>query len=321
MTQPTFRDFIRDTLRTRTQLPAASVDLLTDETCMIEFQRAFTSKLWDPLNQWEWYELIGDSSTNKIVVWYYQRRFPDIFNPRTALGQGNLSPVATMARLKMNSISKRAYSGFARHLGFDRWIKIPEGVDVDHHHHHHQPQPNRSQGELRLAAPSAPKSDSACEDVFEAFVGCLEYLIDERIGPHVGYAVCYEWMKTVLDECIKHVDMSLEGLYDHRSIANELKSVCGSLMDCRIESHAVPCPDQSPTTHGKTTYRARYVVLVRRPGHPQLELPQPWFAAPGKKDAQQLAAQYMVRSEVFQGIAARYNLPLKKAPLQVKQVR
>ena len=318
-----FRAFIHQTLRTRTSLPVAQIDQLTTPVCMLEFQRAFTSKLWDPQLQWEWYELIGDVTTNKIVVWYYQRRFPDIFNPRTALGQGNLSPVATMARLKMNSISKRAYSRFARHLHFDWWIQIPEGVDTD------QPRPSLSLSiplsELKLATPDAPKSDSACEDVFEAFIGCLEYLVDEKIGPHVGYAVCYEWMKTVLDECIQHVDMSLEGLYDKASIANELKSVCGSLMDCRIESHAIHSSTsphcQTAQNRGKTLYRARYVVMVRRPGLPQLDLAQPWFTAQGKKDAQQLAAEYMVNNEVFQNVAAQYGLPLKKVPLQVKRVK
>jgi dsRNA-specific ribonuclease len=314
----TFRRFIHDTLSTRTSLPKSHVDALTDPSAMLEFERAFTSKLWDPLSQWEWYELIGDVTTNKIVVWYYQRRFPDIFNPKTALGQGNLSPVATMARLKMNSISKRAYSGFARHLGFDRWIKIPECVDD------HSGRPTLTVNPtpatpMKLAAPEAPKSDSACEDVFEAFIGCLEYLVDDRIGQHVGYAVCYDWMKTVLDECIQHVDMSLEALYDSRSLVNEIKSVCGSLMDCRIENHAVPGTGSPGGGGTKSMYRARYVVLVRRSGQPVIELRQPWFVATNKKDAQQLAAKFMLDAEVFQRTAQLYGLPLKKEPLQVKK--
>jgi len=304
-----FRTFIRNTLSKRTTLNTGLVDKLTTPECMVEFTRAFTSKLWDPNLQWEWYELIGDVTTNKIVVWYYANRFKDMFNPKTALGQGNLSPVAIMARLKMNSISKRAYSKFARHIQFDRWIRIPEPVESDMNGSNPNPP-------LKLMTPESSKPDSACEDVFEAFVGCLEYLCDQHIGPHVGYAVCYEWMKTVLDECIQHVDFTLEALYDSVSICNERKSIAGSQMDCRIEAHAV-----SPTmngmsrphtkSHTPTQYKARYVVYVRKPGQPQIEVPHPWFTGMGKREATQGAAKHMLDNKCFEAVVNKYGLTLR----------
>jgi hypothetical protein len=260
--------------------------------------------------QWEWYELIGDVTTNKIVVWYYANRFKDLFNPQTALGQGNLSPVAIMARLKMNSISKRAYSRFARHVQFDRWIRMPVECESDSDS---SVQPPRV-----LMSPEADKPDSACEDVFESFVGCLEYLCDQLIGPHVGYAVCYEWMRTVLDECIQHVDFSLEALYDSVSICNERKSIAGSQMDCRIETHILSPRLNSHSQSqyrppGKTQYKARYVVLVKRPGSTHtIEVPHPWSIAQGKREACQTAAKAMLDNKCFEAVVDKYGLTLRQ---------
>lgn len=310
---PAFKDFIKTTLTQRTFLLEEQINLLTDSTAMLEWQRAFTSKHYDPNCQWEWYELIGDVTTNKVVVWYYQARFKDLFNPLTAVGQGNLSPVATMARLKMNSISKRAYSKFARHVNFHTYIRIPEAMDTDQARSNQPPPTDPST--LKLAPPESPKSDSACEDVFEAFIGCLEYMIDHRIGQHVGYAVCYEWMKTVLDECIKDVDMSQSGLYDWKSIANERKSIAGQLMDCRIESRNISGPANPNRAPGKSQYTARYVIVVRLPGKPQVDVPQPWVVAAGKKEAEELAAKHVLENKCFERVVERYKLPLRvKSP-------
>lgn len=193
-----FRDFILDLLKF-CSISKKHIEILTRPHCMDEFKKAFTHKSINPIHNYEYYETLGDATTNKIVVWYYHRRFPQLFdNP----GGGNMGPVAVMARLKQEGVSKRTYSGFSEKLGFWEYI---------------------------LATDEAKKSrKSMLEDVFESFVGCLEYLIDKEIQEHCGYAVIYNFMKKIMDDI--DIDISREHLYDEKSKLNEeIMSFGGSI--------------------------------------------------------------------------------------------
>lgn len=166
------------------------IGVLTTDDCMKEFTKAFTHKTIDPINNYEYYETLGDATTNKIVVWYYHRRFPELFNNP---GGGNMGPVAIMARLKQEGVSKRAYSSFSERLGF--WEHV-------------------------IATDEAKKSrKSILEDLFESFVGCLEHLIDSKIQEYCGYAVVYTFMKGIMDGI--DINISREALYDEKSLLNE----------------------------------------------------------------------------------------------------
>ena len=308
---PEFQGFIRSTLRARTPLNEAQVLLLTDDSGTTEFARCFTSKLLDPDFHYEFYEMMGDATTNKVVVWYFQRRFPDLFDPRKAAGQGNMSPVAIMARLKMNGISKRTYARFSRHLGFDQWVRLPDAVSPD------SLSRALANGSTPVPTP-AHKNDSVCEDVFEAFVGCLEFLLDSRIGPHVGYAICYEWMKHVMDECCKDVHMERESLYDRRSLLNEKKSEWGSELDVRIESQDIRAQSadsgEARIASGHHRFRARYVILVRKVGLPCREVPTPWCSGLTKKEAQEKSAGCVIDNKWCERVADQYSLTKRVKP-------
>lgn len=186
---PNFYNFIRGLLA-KTELSNAYVQVLLDSDSMREFTKAFTHKTIDPIHNYEYYETLGDVTTNKIVVWYYHRRFPQLFdNP----GGGNMGPVAIMARLKQVGISKKTYSQFASGLGFWEYIRANEEI---------------KKSKLRLL-----------EDTFESFIGCLEYLIDMKIMQHNGYRVVYEFMKKIMDKM--EISLDREELYDHKTKLNE----------------------------------------------------------------------------------------------------
>lgn len=195
---PNFTNFIRGLLD-KAELSEKFVKLLTDEKSMEEFTKAFTHKSVNPIHNYEYYETLGDATTNKIVVWYYHRRFPQLFdNP----GGGNMGPVAVMARLKQVGISKKTYSKFSGGLGFWEYVRGTE---------------------------EAMKSKTKIlEDLFESFIGCLEYLIDMKVMDHSGYGIAYIFMAKIMDKV--NITIDRESLYDHKSKLNEdINSFKGSL--------------------------------------------------------------------------------------------
>ena len=182
-----FTTFIRKLLRAA-QLTPKYIDILTNQDNISQFKRAFTHKSIDSVNNYEYYEILGDVTSNKITVWYYHHRFPEIFKQQNS--------VEIMARLKMNGISKLTYSRFARNLGFEQFILYEE----------------KDKGGHNIS------TVSLLEDVFESFIGCLEYLIDSIFLNYSGYGVVYIFMTKLMDN--ENISLELNDLYDDKSKLN-----------------------------------------------------------------------------------------------------
>ncbi len=190
---PSFRDMIRKTLRLG-DLNEDHIELLTDKSAMIEFTKAFTTKTYDPYYNYEMYEIMGDATTNKVVVWYYLRRFPELM--QGGVKGGMMGSVGIMGRLKIEGVKKEAYADFSKTLGFWEYIRMTKNEETQTLKH--------------------------LEDVFEAFCGCLEWLIETRVGEHCGYGIVYELMKKLLDD-VEIDPYNYEELYDAKSkINNEI---------------------------------------------------------------------------------------------------
>ena len=157
--------------------------LLSRESLYVQ---AFTSKTYDPVNNYEMYELLGDSTANKFLAWYFYRRFPQLHCPEG---------VKVMARLKINYASKQSFSRLADSLGFWPFIRAS---DIEKNS-------NRK---------------SLLEDSLEAFIGLTEMLLDEHFTLGVGYAIVYDILKSLFDQ----IDISLEydRLYDAKTRLKEL---------------------------------------------------------------------------------------------------
>jgi dsRNA-specific ribonuclease len=187
---PNFKGFIVHLLE-KAGLTIKYTSILTNDQSMIQFTHAFTHKSFDPLNNYEYYETIGDVTTNKIVVWYFYRRFPELgVNTQT----GNMGSAAIMSRLKQTGVSNVTYARYCRKLGLDKFLRISPTFKSD-------------------------SLSSVYADLFESFIGCLELLIDTYILIHAGYGICYAFLKLLIDE--ENIKLERDKLYDPKTILNE----------------------------------------------------------------------------------------------------
>ena len=162
------------------------VKMLTDPDAMKIYAAAFTSELVDPGNNYQVLEQVGDLTGNKFIVNYMYERFPQL-----DCAEG----VKVVARLRINYGAKQSFSEIARKLGFWEFISATN--------------------DLRQR-----KMKPLLEDVFEAFLGATERILDKRKRVGVGYAIVYDILASIFDE----MDISLryEDLYDAKTRLKEL---------------------------------------------------------------------------------------------------
>lgn len=262
---PEFKDFIVGLLKT-TGMSKKYIELITDETAMFEFQKAFTAQGVHPVNNYQFYEILGDATTNKCVVFYFMRRFPEIFRDRTGLG-GNMGPVAIMARLKQNGISKKTYGKFAKSLGFWEFIVATE-------------EERKSTTKL-------------LEDTFEAFCGCLETLIDERVLEDTGYTIVRRFMKNLMDK--ENVSINYTDLYDPKSRLNEMMHKHkDKKLEFTLRDHSKSDPEfLNDRSNIPKRFEAQAVITILQTGR-KIGF-DPGFG-PDKKTAEQNASKNLIAS-------------------------
>lgn len=160
------------------------IDLLLNHKA--EFERVFTSAKFDPTNNYEIFELVGDGVANSFLSMYFLNKFPQV-----QCSDG----VKVLARLKINYASKRSFANIALGLGFWPYIRATE--------------------EER-----ATERESLLEDVFEAFIGATAKLLDEEFTVGVGYGIAYQLLKSIFDKMT--FSLEYEDLYDAKSRLKEL---------------------------------------------------------------------------------------------------
>lgn len=181
----TFRDLLKK-IFIQAKLKAKYIDLLLDEDGMKLYSQIFTHPSIDPQNNYEFYEILGDSSANRSIVWYLSRRFPQLNCPEG---------VKIMARLKIHLVSKQTFYTLAESLGF--WPFISATVDE-----------------------RQTKMKKILEDVFEAFIGATELMLDEKIRRGVGNAVTYNIIASLFDDLEISLDYNV--LFDAKTRLKEI---------------------------------------------------------------------------------------------------
>jgi len=156
-----FKEFIVKMLG-YAHLKDEQIRALTSVECMDHFYTAFTHKSHDPVNNYELFETLGDQSLNKSVVWYFYRTYQNVTPEKITLLKNRYASTAVMAQ-------------FARSEGFA---------------HHVLSKETNGNGTCR---------DKTLEDVLEAFLGCLEMLVDKHIRLCLGYYAVYNVVKHYLD--------------------------------------------------------------------------------------------------------------------------
>jgi dsRNA-specific ribonuclease len=189
------------TILTRGRLKPKYIDLLTNEKSMAEYGNAFTAESADTVNNYERYEQLGDISANKFIVWYSYKRFPQL---------DCTEGVKVVARLRINYGATQMFSKLAEELGF--WPFISCAIDP----------PPVIPGEERKKNNKKYRSKhmkNLLEDVFEAFIGCTETLLDKAFRTGVGYAIVYDILTDIFNE--KPMSLVYEDLYDSKTRLKE----------------------------------------------------------------------------------------------------
>ena len=190
-----FKSFISSLMTTRGNINQETVLKLLDDQGMERVKMAFTHSSMVNEKNYEFFEMLGDRSVNKAIIWYMHRRFPEIEN--------NEKAPMYMTELKKKYENKRNFGAWARKIGFEPFIRYKELSYVE----------GKNIKKIRM-------NDSMLEDVFEAFCGVLEDLIDSRIGIGVGYGFVYNIITSLLDE--EYVTTDLNKLVDVKTQIKEL---------------------------------------------------------------------------------------------------
>lgn len=186
-----FKNLVKSLLKKGSIDKSTRKKMLSDENLAL-YAQAFTSDSVNLAKNYEIWEQLGDLSGNKFIVQYFYNRFPQL-----KCKEG----VKVVARLRINYGSKNSFSQIAESLGF--WDFISSTNDLRHR-----------------------KKKSLLEDVFEAFIGVTEHIIDtieDEIG--AGYPSVY----SILESIFNDMDISLkyEDLYDAKTRLKEMFDMFG----------------------------------------------------------------------------------------------
>ena len=180
-----FVNLIKGILR-KGNISEKDISLLTNKEYIKEFSKAFTSETADSKDNYEFYEQMGDSCVNHFLISYMYKRFPVL---KSAKG------VKVVARLKIKYGSKDIFFKIANDLGFWEFISASE-------------------------IEKKKNMKSLLEDVFEAFIGCIEYILNINYVEGVGYAIIYAILSNLFDSI--PISLLYEDLHDAKTRLKEI---------------------------------------------------------------------------------------------------
>ena len=181
-----FVDFLKNTFK-KLDLPKKYADILMSPDSLRRFEDVFTSSSVDIKNNYEIYEQLGDVSINKFIVWYTYDRFPQL--------KTHYAGVRIAARIRINLCSSSTFSELAEKLHFEPYITTHTDI-------------------------LAFKRQDLLEDVFEAFFGCIEHILDENFKSGYGYMMISDMLRVLFDDL--DISLKYEDLYDAKTRIKEL---------------------------------------------------------------------------------------------------
>jgi dsRNA-specific ribonuclease len=192
------KNFLTQILEKRSGMRPDSISkYLDNDQNMTQLMYAFTHKSYDPINNYEYYETLGDVTLNKCVVWYLHKRFPSI--------RSSENPSRVMTSLKTKNISAFVFSKLADFLQLEKYIRYRPIFDI--------------KKRRTIVIDNKMKTD-----VFESLFGTLEDIInntEQMMG--IGEVPVYNILSTLIDQ-IKHISLNIEDLVDDKSKISEIFS-------------------------------------------------------------------------------------------------
>ena len=159
------------------KLKQKHIDTILNHDGLELYSQAYTHPSVNPDINYECLEILGDSTLNQCIVWYLNRRFPQLRNPKG---------VKVIARLKINLVSKQTFFEIGKKIGLWEFIR----ADI----------PTRE-----------TKMKPSIEDVFEAFIGVTQTLLDNlKFG--LGNMICYKIVESLFDDI--EISLKYTDLYD-----------------------------------------------------------------------------------------------------------
>lgn len=190
------------------------VDALIKRKVYKSFEIVFVHKSYNQDSMsgdnYEIHEFLGDPLLNSCVAHYIHNRFPKIVS------------IKWLTRLKHNFMSQKMCAKFAEQLGFFRFIKYAKRVEV----------------ELEDRSESNKVYMSLLEDVFEAFIGKLNEVVNEETKSMAGYLFIYNFIKSLMDKIEIQLDYKI--VFDGRTRLKEVydKQPWGHMKNLiRVTSH------------------------------------------------------------------------------------
>jgi dsRNA-specific ribonuclease len=177
------------------------VSLFVDDAGMAMYASAFTHSHADPVNNYEIYEYVGDSSANNAIVWYMFRKFPQL---HTANG------VYVFSVLKQHYSSKKSFFRLANELGFWPYITALEADTGD---------------SWKKTKNRFSHRKDLLEDAMEAFFGVTSIIADRRLEFGVGNAIIYNIVKSLFDEFFPNISLRYTDVVDAKTRVKEIFDV------------------------------------------------------------------------------------------------
>ena len=159
-------------------LTEAEIVKILDENGMKIMTSAVTHWSLQEEEDYEVWETLGDSTLNKIMIWYMHRRFPHATSEE-------------LTEAKKINVSKGQFPVYAQTLQLPQYVRYKNIT---------------YQSGKNMLTISLDKSMK--EDTFEAFFGALEFLIDSKIILGSGYLIVYNIVTHILDQQQMTVDLS-----------------------------------------------------------------------------------------------------------------
>lgn len=188
-----FREFIIEQLRIA-KINQEYREAFTDPEGMKMFLAVVTHPTHDAETNYEEFEFVGDGIIKGILSQYIPRRFP-----KMAGGESKYSKKGTgegvLSKTRRFLEQRKTLSDFALERGF--WDYVRADADI-----------------------LEKSRKETLEDVFEAFVGALTEIVDQRVKRGLGYNYAYNYVEASLNNM--EIEISKKTLDDPITRLNEL---------------------------------------------------------------------------------------------------
>lgn len=195
-----FKESIDDILARAGTPDEVIAQMTRDNSTYEELAKCFIPAMLDPVHNYELYEMIGDQTLNKATFNYLFRiLFPRISNVEKKV------TVGYMDTLKQFYISTKFYSRLAQDIGFSEFL--------------HRVCYRRQNILVSIVGRDSKNLEQVYEDLMEAFVGCLELLLDRYVGMHRGYAYVANFVYDLLSDI--HINFDARQYWSSHRILKE----------------------------------------------------------------------------------------------------